>query len=105
MEKKTVNILGTEYEVEFDHNEKDSDGQAFFYKNKIKIKPTEKLIYEELSEEEKEKRQKEVLRHELFHCYFHEAGNDTYAYNESLVDLLAILSPKIFKVFQELNIL
>lgn len=105
MEKKTVNILGTEYEVEFNHEEKDSDGQAFFYKDKIKIKPKEKLLDEELSEGEKEKRQKEVFRHELFHCYFHESGNDTYAYDERLVDLLAILSPKIFKVFQELDIL
>lgn len=105
MEKKTVNILGTEYVVEFNHEDKQSDGQAFFYKNKIEIKPTDGMLDEELSVEEKGKRQKEVFRHELFHCYFHEAGNDTYAYDERLVDLLAILSPKIFKVFQELDIL
>lgn len=46
-----------------------------------------------------------MLRHELIHAFFCEAGLDDYSSNEQLVDWIAIQSPKIFKIFQELEIL
>ena len=51
---------------------------------------------------------KKVLRHEVFHAFFGESGlrgSSEYAEIEELIDWLAIQSPKIFKVFQELDIL
>lgn len=105
MEKKTANILGTEYEMSFDLDSKETDGEAKFYGKKIDIKPLEKMLDEDSTEEEKRNRLKEVIRHELWHCALFEGGAENYAYDEVLIDTLAILSPKIFKVFQELDIL
>ncbi len=105
MEKKTVNILGTEYDISYDLESKEADGESGFYRKKIRIRPLEKMLDEDSKEEEKLNRQKEVTRHELWHCMMFEGGNEEYAYDEKLIDILAILSPKIFKVFQELDIL
>lgn len=105
MEKKTVNILGTEYAVRFDHKEKDSDGQTFFYKKEIALRPTEEMLDEDETIEEKEERFKEVFRHELFHSFLFEGTGADYAYDENLINFLAVNSPKVFKVFQELDIL
>ena len=56
--------------------------------------------------------QNSVLRHEIIHAFLYESGLDTctsctgnWALNEEMVDWLAIQTPKIFKVFKELNIL
>ena len=103
--QKTVNILGTEYEVDFDFDSKEADGQAQFYCKKISIKPLEKMLDEDSTHEEKMNRLKEVIRHELWHSTLFESGAEEYAYDEKLIDVLAILSPKIFKVFEELDIL
>lgn len=105
MEKKTVNILGTEYEMSFDLDSKEADGEAKFYGKKIDIKPLEKMLDKDSTDEEKLNRLKEVVRHELWHCTLFEGGAEEYAYDEKLIDLLSVLSPKIFKVFQELDIL
>lgn len=105
MEKKTVNILGTEYEIEFDFDSTEADGEAQFYSKKIKIRPTEKMLDDDCTIEEKREREKEVIRHEMLHCALYEAGADEYARDEDIINLLAILSPKIFKTFQELDIL
>lgn len=105
MENKKVNILGTEYKMKFNHKAEDSDGESYFYKKRIEIKPIKRMLDKLASKKDKRERQKEVIRHELFHCYFHELVNDNYAYDENLVDTLAILSPRIFKQFQELDIL
>lgn len=53
MEKKTVNILGTEYEMSFDLDSKEADGEAKFYGKKIEIKPLEKMLDEDSTDEEK----------------------------------------------------
>lgn len=105
MAKKTVNILGTEYEISYKLYSKEADGEAKFYGKTIDIKPLEEMLSEDSTDEEKMNRMKEVVRHELWHCALFEGGAEAYAYDEKLIDLLAILSPKIFKVFQELYIL
>lgn len=105
MEKKTVNILGTEYNISYDLDSKEADGRTAFYQKTIEIKPVEKMFDEDSTEEEKLNRYKEVVRHELWHSTIFEGGHEEYAYDEKLIDILAILSPKIFKVFQELDIL
>lgn len=105
MEKKTVNILGTEYNLEFDFDSKEADGETRFYEKVIKIRPTANMLDEDAKKEAKKMREKEVMRHEVFHAILYEAGADEYSRDEKLIDILAILSPKIFKLFQELDIL
>lgn len=100
-----VNIFGTEYGVFFDLQGEDSDGEARFYKKEIHIRPVDKMLDDESTREEKTHRAKEVYRHELLHCALFEMGADEWNRDENLTNLLAINSPKIFKVFQELGIL
>ena len=102
----TVNILGTEYKLTESCEDKNADGWAKFYKKEIQIKPKDQMLDgEESDEEEKIERQKEVMRHELYHCYLYEGTGMDYAYDENLVNFLAMSAPKIFKTFQELEIL
>lgn len=105
MQDCKVNILGTEYRVFFDLESEESDGEARFYKKEIHLRPVEKMLDNESSYEEKVQRAKEVYRHELIHCALFEMGADEWGRDESLINLLAINSPKIFKIFQELDIL
>lgn len=100
-----VNILGTEYNVFFDLQSEDADGEARFYKKEIHIRPVNKMLDDGSSYEEKVHRAKEVYRHELIHCALFEMGADGWSRDENLASLLAINTPKIFKVFQELDIL
>lgn len=48
---------------------------------------------------------KQVTRHELIHAFMSESGMEEWSQDEKLVNWFAIQSPKIFKVFQELDIL
>lgn len=105
MQDCKVDILGTEYRVFFDLESEEADGEARFYKKEIHLRPVEKMLDNESSYEEKVQRAKEVYRHELIHCALFEMGADEWGRDESLINLLAINSPKIFKVFQELGIL
>lgn len=113
MEKQTVNILGTEYTVET-QSEKDNpklkecDGLCDQYSKRIVISDFDGAEDDVMCVENLGEYKKKVLRHEVYHAFFGESGlrsNSDYAENEELVDWLAIMFPKIFKVFQELNIL
>ncbi len=57
------------------------------------------------TEEEKLARQKEVARHEIYHCALYEGTGASYAWDENLIDFLAMSAPKIFSIFQQLNLL
>lgn len=89
MKDCTVNILGTEYRI-YHRNEKE-DCELRDYENY----------------------KKSVLMHEIMHAFLYECGLDScsgsttcgWAINEEMVDWFSIISPKIFKVFQELDIL
>lgn len=48
---------------------------------------------------------KQVTRHELIHAFMSESGMEEWSQNEQLVNWFAIQSPKIFKVFQKLDLL
>lgn len=112
MEKKTVNILGTEYTVtECDKSEDKrlSDCDGFCDKTTKEIVVTKETPDSELTNWEWYRRK--ILRHEVIHAFFMESGlqenfeNQRYGISETFVDWFAIQSPKIFKVFQELDIL
>ena len=99
----SINILGTKYSTFFDLESADTDGEARFYSKEIHVRPTENMLDDTSSYDEKLERAKEVMRHEIWHCALFEMGTDEYADNENLVSLLAISSPKIFKMFQEID--
>ena len=105
MQDCKVNILGTEYSVFFDLDSEENDGESRFYKKEIHIRPINKMLDNRANYEEKLQIAKEVYRHELIHCALFEMGADEWSRDENLVNLLAINSPKIFKIFQELDIL
>ena len=51
---------------------------------------------------------KKVLRHEIVHAFLYESGmwcnsgaSDAWGTDETIVDWIAIQSPKIFKAFEE----
>lgn len=105
---KKVNILGTEYTIEYrEFNQEDIDGFCDY---------TEKLIVVRLDNENEvgnfERLQKKQLRHEIIHAFMAESGLQSnwqhveqFGHDETTVDWFAIQSPKIFKIFQELDIL
>lgn len=95
-----VNILGTEYTIVETNNIKEGfDGECNFYFKTIKIKPLGKLL-DEAPLSEKRIRRKEILRHELIHAMFHEAGLDNYADDEILVDWIAVQFDKICAIIK-----
>lgn len=105
MEDKTLNILGEEYEMTFDCEDEDTDGITYFYQKLIKIKPKDKLLVDSEFVQDREERQKEIIRHELFHAIMYEIGEDSLARDENFIQKMAILSPKIFKILNEANAL
>ena len=100
-----INILGTEYDFSVGYEDKTADGISRFYNKKISVRPIENLLDSESTEEEKILRQKECARHEIFHCALFEGTGADYAWDENLVGFLAVNSPKIFKIFQEMDLL
>lgn len=115
MENRKINILGTEYRIEFRKEDedtilKDCNGYCDVTVKLIVVlaEPNKECDYEDFSFI-----QKKTLRHEIFHAFLTESGlfNNTYnvdagwAKNEEMVDWFAIQSPKIFKVYSELGII
>lgn len=118
---KKVNILGTEYTIE----RKNYKAEPAFEKNGIdgycdgqlkKIVYCDLNTYPIMTDETEEYRRAcecHTLRHEIIHAFFNESGLmenasqfcNAWAQNEEMVDWFAIQSPKIYKVFEELNIL
>ena len=115
-----VNILGTEYTIETHKLSEDE----FMVKNKfvgycrevekkIVIADTsEEKYFEGMDEKSQKKYWKTVCRHEIIHAFLNESGlsdssncyDGAWAKNEEMVDWFAVQSPKIFKVFAELDI-
>lgn len=107
MEKQTVNILGTEYTIEDDESlaKTQADGLHEEYAKRISMRKAEDMLTDNDNEQLKKLRYDEVVRHEIMHAFFIESGLEDYCANEQLINWLAIQSPKIFKVFQELDVL
>ncbi len=113
---QTINVLGTEYTIieineESEKRLKTTWGFCDFNTKQI-------YINEDINKETEESCKnleyfkKKVIRHEIIHAFLYESGlheNSSdiraWAENEEMVDWFAIQSPKIFKIFNELNIL
>lgn len=119
--KNKVNILGMEYQIFIKSDEEiakalncgvgEQSGYCDPYINEISI-----CSYNTLDDIDKDKKinilQNQTLRHEIIHAFMYESGLwadsnnvENWAMNEEMIDWFAIQSPKIFKVFEELDIL
>lgn len=108
MEKCKINILGTEYTIE-PRNLKDENYDGF-------TDNTNKLIVIRSDNQNEvgdfDFLQKKQLRHEIIHAFLSESGlqcnwqhMEQFGHDETTVDWFAIQSPKIFEVFQELDLI
>lgn len=114
--KKSVLILGTRYSI-IRKKFKDMDnlcGYTNAHSKQICVGLMDTYpSAREASEESIDAEEKETLRHEIIHAFLNESGlkscagkyNRAWSRNEEMVDFFAIQSPKIFRTFQELDIL
>lgn len=108
MEKRTVNILGTEYRiVEEGFKDEECDGYCDYTSKEIHIRNDNVNDVGDF-----DYLMKKQLRHEIVHAFLSESGLQAnyehykqFGHEETIVDWFAIQSPKIFKAFQELDIL
>lgn len=108
MKDFTVNILGTDYEVKYvELKDEGIDGDCDNTSKVIRVRKDNENQLGNMKE-----LQKRVLRHEIIHAFLFESGLGdnwhhpmSFGHDETAIDWLAIMSPKIFKVFQELDIL
>lgn len=100
-----VKILGTEYEIVKNAEEKDypqlkkCDGFTDFSIKKIVVAEFDK---DESSIDDLEWYKNKVLRHEIVHAFVHESGlaeNCDWARNEEMTDWIAIQFTKMLEVF------
>lgn len=110
-----INVLGTEYTIEFKEENEDkmfseANGYCDYTGKRIVVLANPRKD-DDMDNWQFEK--KRILRHEITHVFLCESGliGNTYcvdngwAKNEEMVDWFAIQSPKMFKVFQQLDIL
>lgn len=103
-----VNILGTDYQVKYvELKDENIDGDCDSTSKVIRVRTDNVTNIGNM-----DMLQKEVLRHELIHAFLHESGlghswyhPNEYGHDETTVDWFAKMSPRIFKLFQELDIL
>jgi hypothetical protein len=98
-----INILGQDYEVLLKSKEEypklellDANGLAELYTKQLIINKelleTDDRMYDNI-----EQYNNKVVRHEIIHAFFHEAGLMNYCEDEKLVDWLAFQLPKMAK--------
>lgn len=112
IEKYKINILGSEWKIYFSNSTKDrllrdSDGYTDKSTRSIiicKIEPDCEVADFSVA-------QKSIIRHEIIHAFLEESGLSGNVENKSIgvpdtyIDWFAIQSPKIYKVFKQLNLL
>lgn len=113
MEPKVIDILGTDTQILF-RKEKDDEklkNMVGYYDSSKSLIVIKVLEPDKYSVGNLERYQREILRHEIIHAFLYESGLDgssgyseNWATNEEMVDWFAIQSPKIFKVFKELEL-
>ena len=116
MQDCKVNILGTEYSIKFGNEEKYPQlegigGYCDSSTKEIVVDDMKKIKGQSLSKGNLKDVQKCYLRHEIIHAFMEESGlsenfeHKEIGIEETTVDWFAIQSPKIFKVFTELDLL
>lgn len=115
--KDKINILGTEYTISFGTTKEypaleKMDGYTDTSVHLIVIDNMSELKEAVDAKKDLESYKNCVLRHEIVHAFLHESGLSScskhscnWAVDEEMVDWFALQSPKIYKVFDELDIL
>lgn len=105
--QESVNILGAEYRILIDEemHRTERDGAKRRYLHEISLRPKSDMLDSEATDYERALRFNEVGRHEILHAFFDESGLEGYSEDEQLINWLAVQSPKIFKIFAELDLL
>lgn len=103
-----INVLGTEYTVYLtpkseDPRLEDNDGYTDTSEKLCVVDDLEHAEKDTFAKGDLKKYRKQVIRHELLHAFLFESGLDvnSWAYNEELVDWIAIQFPKIAQAFTE----
>lgn len=106
---KQVSILGTKYliryvsEKEYPKLKKaDASGLAELYQKELIINK-DTMEEEDTTYANLESYKNKVVRHEIVHAFFHEAGLLNYCTDEKLVDWIAIQINKMYKVMDEVD--
>ena len=100
-----ISVLGTDYEILIQNEKenpklKNANGLCEIFAQKVIIEnPKERN--DECAYENVNAYWHKVLRHEFFHAIFAEAGLTDYLEDETLVDVLAVLYPKIKKIMEQ----
>lgn len=106
---KKINILGTEYEIEYKElsSGSDCDGYCDYTSKHIVIRSDNANELEGFAWA-----QKKQLRHEIIHAFLAESGLQAnfehcnkWGHEETVIDWFAIQFPKLLKVFEEANAL
>ena len=117
MQDFKVNILGSEWSVKFGNEEvypnlTNVDGYTDLSIREIVVDDMKASQGQIGAKADLESYQKQVVRHEIIHAFLLESGldsnsnsADSWAVNEEMVDWFAIQSPKIFKVFNEYDLM
>lgn len=97
-----VDILGTNYTIKQDDSLIDSmaDGLCKSYSKEITHRGAKDMLCKDDPIEVKNVRFSEVLRYELIHAFFCEAGLNNYSNDEILVDWIAKQFPKMLKAME-----
>ena len=113
---KKIDILGITYKLYYKTREEDerlehADGYTDDYLKKIVISKKEDFN-NRWDQKSIKIYQNKVLRHEIIHAFLYESGLDcntnksiSWAENEEMVDWFAIQSPKLLKIYKDLDIL
>ena len=113
---KKINVLGTEYILNYKTKKEDEmlktrDGYTDNYLKRIVV-VRNKEFSDGWDKNAIEIYKNKVLRHEIIHAFLYESGLDvnsnksySWAENEEMVDWFAIQSPKLFRIYKELDIL
>ncbi len=107
MDGQVIDILGTKYSIWYrPMKDVEIDGECDYTSKEIHIRSdnhNEVGNFEWL--------QKKSLRHEIIHAFMAESGlcsnwehTQQFGHDETTVDWFAIQTPKIYKVFKELDI-
>lgn len=101
-----MNILGTEYTLIIDSEyceEANADGITARYEKKIYMRNVQDMLEKGASQQAKQIRYDETLRHEIVHAFLFESGLDSYSYDETLVQWLAAKMPQVVQTFKEMG--
>ena len=108
---KTVNVLGTQYEIMFRGKGEDARLDASgdgYCDTSIKVCVVDKMDdADPMNKSNLHEYRKSVIRHELVHAFLYESGIDGCAdwMSEEMVDWIAIQFPKMERVFREADAL